>query len=217
MKKLFSLILAAAGVLAANAQQALWGIPQIVSPEINADTTVTFRFKAPEARSVQITGDFLPTRVVKTPYGDFDAPGVADLVKGDDGLWEFTSGKLAPELYSYRMIVDGLLTTDPSNVYTIRDVATVTNVFLIGGDRAGLYAVNDVPHGTVSRVWYDSPGLGMKRRLSVYTPPAMRAARSATRCCICFTAWAAMRKRGWRWDARRRFSTISSRRARPSR
>ena len=30
--------------------------------------------------------------------------------------------------------------------------------------------VHDVPHGTVSHVWYDSPALGMKRRLSVYTP-----------------------------------------------
>lgn len=34
----------------------------------------------------------------------------------------------------------------------IRDVATVTNVFIIGGDRADLYKVNKVPHGTVSRM-----------------------------------------------------------------
>lgn len=30
--------------------------------------------------------------------------------------------------------------------------------------------MNDVPHGTVAKVWYDSPTLGMKRRLTVYTP-----------------------------------------------
>lgn len=52
----------------------------------------------------------------------------------------------------------------------IRDVATVTNVFIIGGDRADLYKVNKVPHGTVSRMWYNSPSLGMDRRLTIYTP-----------------------------------------------
>ena len=52
----------------------------------------------------------------------------------------------------------------------IRDVATVTNVFIIGGDRADLYKVNKVPHGTVRRMWYNSPALGMDRRLTVYTP-----------------------------------------------
>ena len=52
----------------------------------------------------------------------------------------------------------------------IRDVATITNVFIIGGERADLYKVNDVPHGTVSKVWYDSPSLGMDRRLTIYTP-----------------------------------------------
>lgn len=59
---------------------------------------------------------------------------------------------------------------DPSNVYMSRDVSSVTNVFIIGGGRADLYKVNDVPHGTVSRIWYDSPTLGMKRRMTVYTP-----------------------------------------------
>ena len=59
---------------------------------------------------------------------------------------------------------------DPSNVYMIRDVNTITNVFIIGGERADFYKVNDVPHGTVSKVWYDSPSLGMDRRLTIYTP-----------------------------------------------
>ena len=47
----------------------------------------------------------------------------------------------------------------------IRDVASVTNVFIIGGDeRIDLYKVNKVPHGTVSKVWYNSPDAG-------YGPP----------------------------------------------
>ena len=153
------------------AQQALWGAAPVVSPEIHDNNTVTFRLKAPKAVKVQVTGDFLPTQKIKTPFGEFDGPGVADLKEGKDGVWEFTTPEpLKPELYSYSFIVDDLKMMDPSNVYMIRDVATVTNVFIIGGDRADLYKVNKVPHGTVRRMWYNSPALGMDRRLTVYTP-----------------------------------------------
>ena len=153
------------------AQQALWGGAPVVSPEIHDNNTVTFRLKAPKAVKVQVTGDFLPTQKIKTPFGEFDGPGVADLKEGKDGVWEFTTPEpLKPELYSYSFIVDDLKMMDPSNVYMIRDVATVTNVFIIGGDRADLYKVNKVPHGTVRRMWYNSPTLGMDRRLTVYTP-----------------------------------------------
>lgn len=165
-------IIAAAAMLigiCASAQQALWGGSQIKSPEINPDNSVTFRLRAPKAVKVQVTGDFLPTQKIETPFGTFDGPGFADLIE-KDGIWEFTSAPLAPELYSYSFVVDGLMMRDPSNVYMIRDVASVTNVFIIGGGRADLYKVNDVPHGSVTRVWYESPSLKMNRRLTVYTP-----------------------------------------------
>ena len=144
--------------VAALAQQALWGNAPVVSPEIHENKTVTFRLRAPKAVKVQVTGDFL-------------AKGVADLVENKEGVWEYTTPEpLKPELYGYTFLVDGLKINDPSNVYMIRDVATITNVFIIGGERADLYKVNDVPHGTVSKVWYDSPSLGMDRRLTIYTP-----------------------------------------------
>lgn len=153
------------------AQQALWGGAPVVSPEVHDNNTVTFRLKAPKAVKVQVTGDFLPTQKIKTPFGEFDGPGVADLTENKDGVWEFTTPEpLKPELYSYTFLVDGLKITDPSNVYQIRDVASVTNVFIIGGDRADLYKVNKVPHGRVSKVWYHSDVLDLDRRLTVYTP-----------------------------------------------
>ena len=142
----------------ALAQQALWGKAPVVSPEIHENQTVTFRLRAPKAVKVQVTGDFL-------------SKGVADLVENKEGVWEYTTLEpLKPELYGYNFVVDGLKMNDPSNVYLIRDVSTITYVFIIGGDRADLYKVNDVPHGTVSKVWYDSPALGMDRRLTIYTP-----------------------------------------------
>ena len=171
MKKILLLsVMLLVGVMT-YAQQALWGGAPVVSPEIHDDNTVTFRLKAPKAVKVQVTGDFLPTQKITTPFGEFDGPGVADLKEGKDGVWEYTTPEpLAPELYSYSFIVDDLKMMDPANVYMIRDVATVTNVFLIGGGRADLYKVNDVPHGTVSRIWYNSPTLKKERRLTVYTP-----------------------------------------------
>lgn len=171
MKRLSSIAVALLVCTLTFAQQALWGGAPVVSPEIHDNNTVTFRLKAPKAVKVQITGDFLPTQKISTPMGEFDGPGFADLKEGKDGVWEFTtSTPLQPELYSYSFMVDGLRMMDPSNVYAIRDVATVTNVFIIGGERADLYKVNKVPHGTVRRMWYNSPTLDMDRRLTVYTP-----------------------------------------------
>ena len=171
MHKTILTIAAGALALGASAQQALWGVPTIKSPEINADKTVTFRYVAPKAVKVQVTGDFLPTQKIDTPYGQFDAPGVADLKEGKDGLWEFTTtAPLDPELYSYSFLVDGLKVNDPSNVFQIRDTGSITNVFLIDGGYADNFKVQKVPHGTVSKVWYHSPSLDMDRRLTVYTP-----------------------------------------------
>ena len=140
----------------AHAQQNLnWGQgEQVASPVVNADNTVTFNMIAPQAQKVQITGDFLPTQKMKIEgYGEYDAPGVADLVKDEKGVWSFTSEPLKPELYMYNLIVDGVKVTDPLNVYSIRDINNLFNIFIIGGDRADLYKVNKVAHGTVSKVW----------------------------------------------------------------
>jgi enterochelin esterase-like enzyme len=157
--------------IVANAQQALWGGPNIISPEIQTNNTVTFRLNAPNADTVIITGDFLPPVKTKTPYGEFDMPGKALLTKDDKGIWSFTSEPLKSNLYSYSFIVDGLTISDPSNVHKIRDVASVFDVFIIGGGKGDLYRVQDVPHGTVSRRWYNSPGNDMMRRITIYTPP----------------------------------------------
>ena len=158
--------------MTAQAQQNLnWGQgEQVISPEVNPDNTVTFRMVAPQAKRVQITGDFMPSMKMETPNGTYDSPAVAELRKDDKGVWTFKSKVLKPELYMYNFIVDGVKVTDPLNVYSLRDINNLFNIFLIPGDRADLYKVNKVPHGTVSKVWYDSPTAGLSRRCTVYTP-----------------------------------------------
>lgn len=171
MKNVFLTVFMSACALVAPAQQAIWGTMPLKSPEINADKSVTFRFASPGVESVEVTGDFLPTKKVSTPYGEYDAPGTASLTQNAAGVWEYTtSSPLSPELYSYTFIVDGVRMTDPCNVHQLRDVTTISNIFIVPGEGADQYCVNDVPHGTVAKVWYDSPMLELHRRLTVYTP-----------------------------------------------
>ncbi|MDR1347927.1 MAG: esterase [Prevotellaceae bacterium] len=178
MKKLTITAVLSMMSMATFAQQALWGGQNIVSPEIKENNTVTFRLNAPQAVKVELAGDFVPTQKMETPMGVMDMPGAAELVKNDKGVWEYTTPEpLSPELYSYTFVIDGVKVTDPANVYMIRDVASVTSIFIIGGDRADLYKVNAVPHGTVARRWYDSPGLNMTRRITIYTPPGYEAGK----------------------------------------
>ena len=154
-----------------QAQEALFSGQQVSSPQVNDDKSVTFRLVAPQADTVQVTGDFLPSVKVDTPMGKVDGPGKALLSKNEEGVWTYTTSVLAPELYNYAFIVDGFKTTDPANPFLIRDVASVTNIFIVPGEQADLYRVQDVPHGTVASRWYDAKDLGFDRKLSVYTPP----------------------------------------------
>jgi len=172
MKKQFLFVLMCCLLISLSsfAQQAIFGAAPIISPEVKTDHTVTFRIHAPAADSVQITGDFLPPAKMKTEYGLVDVPGKANMVKDENGIWTFISQPLGSDLYSYTVLVDGFKTTDPNNVYLIRDVASVFNVFIVGGGKGDLYMVNKVPHGTVTRCWYDSPGNAMQRRVTIYTP-----------------------------------------------
>lgn len=145
----------------ASAQQAIFNQITIQSPQVNADQTVTIRYNGAKAKSVQVTGDFL------------ENGAVANLAENKDGIWEYTSAPLAPELYSYSLIVDGLKINDPNNIAYSRDVASITNTFIISkekGDKGDLYRVNRVPHGSIRRMWYHSATLGMDRKLTVYTP-----------------------------------------------
>lgn len=165
MKRIFFILticLISTGLLA---QQNLDFSPkaEVVSPQINKNNTVTFRLMAPNAQSVKLQGDWMPS--------EGWTPKLQDLQKDENGLWSFTTQVLPSDLYSYTFIVDGLKVLDPNNVYQVRDVATVMSIFLVEGGLGDLYKVQDVPHGTVTRCWYDSPKLDSPRRITIYTPP----------------------------------------------
>ncbi|MBR6962039.1 MAG: esterase [Prevotella sp.] len=171
MKKLLTTLLLAATMTATAQETVGLNAGDIVSPQVNADQTVTFRFFAPQAKEVKLEADFLPKQKIQTPMGEMETTGTVVLNKDSNGLWTYTSPVLAPELHTYSFSVDGLRMTDPNNVYMQRDIFTYTNYFLIDGELSANYIVRDVPHGTVAKVWYPSPKLNMEqRRMTVYTP-----------------------------------------------
>jgi len=149
--------------LSIMAQQAIGGGQEIFSPELHEDNSVTFHIEAPGATQVKLTGDWMP-------YEGW-IPGSVNMTRNENGTWSYTTEIMEPELYGYAFLVDGLRVNDPNNAFLSRDIASNTNIFIIDGEQADLYKVNPVPHGSVTRRWYDSPGNNMKRRITIYTPP----------------------------------------------
>ena len=175
MKKILSIAATLCIACTAFAQQALWGGASVESPVVNPDGTVTFRYQAPKAVKVTLSGDFLPTQKMTFNMGgqemSFDAPGVAELKEGRNGVWEYTTDfKVAPDMYTYSYTVDGKTVIDDNNIWVNRDISSLTSAFIVPGERADLYTIQDVPHGTVAKVWYESATAGFDRRLTVYTP-----------------------------------------------
>ncbi len=137
---------------------AMSGPAALKSPEILADQRVIFRISAPEADEVVLNGDWPDGRNVK-------------MSRDSNGIWTVTVGPLEPELWSYTFSVDGVRILDPRNPDIKRDGVRYDNMILIPGPESALYEAKNVPHGSVSMVWYDSPILKKARRMYIYTPP----------------------------------------------
>lgn len=143
-----------------SAQQNLWQQRPVVSPEIHDDNSVTLRLYAPKAERVMLFGDFA---------NGSKSESMA-MTRNDDGVWEYTSEPLASELYYYWFMVDGMNhVVDPANSYVMRDVGSQMNYFVIAGGRGDLYMPQNVPHGTMSRIWAKVSD-GRERRMTIYTP-----------------------------------------------
>jgi enterochelin esterase-like enzyme len=142
-----------------SAQEAgMIGGTGVESPTVSDDGRVTFRLKAPEAKSVSVSGDF----------GDD-----VGLMKGADGVWSATVGPLPPEDYVYFFILDGVRLVDPSNPRVKIGYVTTTTVSLltVPAKEPAFYDVQDVPHGEIRSILYKSKSNGVVRQLTVYVPP----------------------------------------------
>ncbi|MFO1514126.1 MAG: esterase, partial [Verrucomicrobiota bacterium] len=133
--------------------------PQLDSPIVHPDRTVTFNFRAPTAKKVEVSTQF--TR------------GNQELKLDTNGVWSITLGPVEPNLYPYNFVVDGVAVADPSNQDLFPNERFKSSLVDIPGERPAIYAAQNVPHGEVSYCYYQSPKLGL-RPLIVYTPPGYR-------------------------------------------
>jgi enterochelin esterase family protein len=133
--------------------------PAFKSPEILPDKRIAFRLYAPEATSVSLRGGDIPAA----------ARANAQFTKGDNGVWEMTTGVVEPGAYRYVYVVNGVGVIDPRNTAISESNTTTWSVATVPGSE--LMDTKNVPHGAVSTVYYDSSALGRTRRMHVYTPP----------------------------------------------
>jgi enterochelin esterase-like enzyme len=136
----------------------------LISPEVRDDGTVTFRLQAPEAKSVALGGGPLLLAIGK---GNSPIP----LERGADGLWTLTVGPLKPNMYIYRLIIDGVAVVDPNNTVTGYSDQPGYSTVVVHGAGPAYYDAKNVPHGNVTRHVYHSGVLNGEREMYVYTPP----------------------------------------------
>ncbi len=132
----------------------------IESPVVHPDRTVTFSFKAPGAKRVELSSQFL-----KEPRS---------LTRDTSGLWSVTVGPIEPNLYPYNFIVDSVAVADPNNVNFFPNERFKSSLVDVPGQIPALYAVQDVLHGEITHCYYRSKSMNALRPLLVYTPPGYR-------------------------------------------
>jgi len=150
---LFGLTLALVPVLAQSPQPA--PPPPIVSPQVNADRTVTFRFRDPNAKEVFVARE--------------GAERIA-MQKDDQGVWTVTTAALDPDYYGYSFVADGVRLIDPSNYLMKPNLVSPQSMVHVPGLSLP-WEVADVPHGEIHHHFYHSGVIGDDRDYYVYTPP----------------------------------------------
>jgi enterochelin esterase-like enzyme len=130
----------------------VWGAEY---PRVDSTGRVQIRVKAPDATKVRL---------------NFWSGPKVDMEKQPDGFWTVTTPPLVPGFHYYTLIVDSTEIADPG-----------TYGFFGGGkDASGVevpepgstyYSVQNVPHGQVREVWYNSKVTGSWRHALVYLPP----------------------------------------------
>lgn len=134
------------------------------SPEVHDDRTVTFRVKAPEAKTVELNGAILAA--FGRNWGD-----TMPFEKGEDGIWTLTIGPVRPDMYAYVIRIDGVQVADPSNTIASYTDMPPYSELVVHGDGPAYYDAKNVPHGAITRHIYHSDVTNGERDLYVYTPP----------------------------------------------
>jgi enterochelin esterase-like enzyme len=134
------------------AETNVWGAD---FPKVDSAGRVEIRVKAPDA--------------IKVRLNFWSGPKV-DMEKQSDGFWTITTPPLVPGLHYYTLIIDGAEVSD-TNSRAFFGGGKYTSMIEIPEPGATYYSIQDVPHGQVREVWYNSKVSGTWRPALVYLPP----------------------------------------------
>ncbi|HZT80211.1 MAG TPA: alpha/beta hydrolase-fold protein, partial [Gemmataceae bacterium] len=142
-----------------ESQPASTNVGNAAYPRIHPDLRVTFRLRAPDAKKVQVVGNF-----------GLGKGGPWEMEKGEGGVWTVTTPPVIPGFHYYTLSVDGVQVNDPAS-QTFFGTGKPTSGIEIPEKGVDFYLPRDVPHGEVRSRWYHSKVTGQLRHVLVYTPP----------------------------------------------
>ncbi len=134
------------------AETNVWGAEY---PRIDSTGRVQIRIKAPDANKVRL---------------NFWSGPKVDMEKQADGFWTITTTPLVPGLHYYVINVDGADLSDPGSEAFFGG-SRYTSAIEIPEPGSTYYSIQNVPHGQVREVWYESKVTGSWRHALVYLPP----------------------------------------------
>ncbi len=138
-----------------NFQPASTNVLDAQYPRVDSDSRVQVRIKAPDATKVKV---------------NFWSGPKMDMEKQADGFWTVTTPPQAPGLHYYAINIDGIDVNDPGS-HTFFGGSKDASAVEVPEAGATYYLPQDVPHGQVREVWYNSSVTGSWRHALVYTPP----------------------------------------------
>ena len=120
----------------------------IISPEYS-EQGITFRFKAPDAKKVELLCEMLPETIV--------------MQRDSDGVWSTTLTDYLFETFRYCFLADGTPVADPSNMYLSPDRGFKYSVADNPQSPFNFASQGEIEHGRTSydlerqEAWYTSP------------------------------------------------------------
>jgi len=149
-----------------NTQNLTPFMANVVSPEVSDTGMVTFRVKAPDAQQVLLSA---PTIAAGLGTGSGAKPW--PFTKAADGVWSLTIGPVPPNMYVYKLVIDGVTVPDPNNTLTGFADQPGYSQLVVHGAGPAYFDAKTVPHGTLTRHVYHSTVTNGEREIYVYTPP----------------------------------------------
>lgn len=130
----------------------VWGAEY---PRVDSKGRVQLRVKATDATKVRI---------------NFWSNPKAEMEKQADGYWTYTTPPMVPGLHYYNFVVDGAEVSDTGSK-SFFGGSKYASAVEVPEPGSTYYSIQDVPHGQVRDVWYNSKVTGTWRHAMVYLPP----------------------------------------------